>query len=388
LLSASALLTLAAGLWLGGHPDRLPGPVRDVFVDSQVAVIAEARREIEDSYFRAPGRAVLEGGSVEGMIQALRKRNHDRFSHYFDPRSYAKFRELTSGRFSGVGLGVNGTKRGLRVAHVFPGSPAARAGIRRGDEVVAVNGRSLAGRAADLSSAEIRGPAGTDVRLNVVRPATGARRQVTLERAEIEVPVTEGSLKSAGGRRVAYVHLATFSRGAHAELRRAIERFYDKGADGLLLDLRGNGGGLLLEAVLNASVFLPEGEVVVSTSGRKQPARVYRAVGDPLQRKPIVVLIDRGTASAGEILAAALHDHGLATLAGSRSFGKGSFQSVIDLDNGGAISLTVGEYLTPKGVSLADKGIEPAVKAVDDPKTEVDEGLRKALELLSRKLRS
>jgi carboxyl-terminal processing protease len=362
--------------------------VRDVFVDSRVAAVDEARGAIDDLYFRAPDGKALEGGSIEGMVRVLRGRYHDRFSHYFDPRSYDKFRELTSGQFSGVGLGVNGVKRGLRVSHVFPGSPAARAGIRRGDEVIAVDGHSLAGRDPHFSTAAIRGPAGTTVRVLVLRPSTGVKRELTLKRAEIEVPVVEGSLKRAGGRRVAYVHLATFSRGAHAELRSKIESLYKKGAGGLVLDLRGNGGGLLVEAVLNASVLLPKGEVVVTTSGRRQPSRVYRAVGDPLPRRPIVVLIDGDTASAAEILTAALADHGLATVAGARSFGKGVFQRVIPLDNGGALDLTVGEYLTPKGTSLAGKGIEPKVRTVDDRKTHVDEGLRGALALLGRKLRS
>jgi carboxyl-terminal processing protease len=388
LLSACALLTLAFGLWLGGHPARLPGPVRDVFVDSRVAAVDEARGAIDDLYFRAPDGKALEGGSIEGMVRALRGRYHDRFSHYFDPRSYDKFRELTSGQFSGVGLGVNGVKRGLRVAHVFPGSPAARAGIRRGDQVVAVDGHSLAGRDPHFSTAVIRGPAGTTVRVLVLRPSTGVKRELTLKRAEIEVPVVEGSLKRAGGRRVAYVHLATFSRGAHAELRSKIESLYKKGAGGLVLDLRGNGGGLLVEAVLNASVLLPKDEVVVTTSGRKQSSRVYRAVGDPLPRRPTVVLVDGDTASAAEILTAALADHGLATVVGARSFGKGVFQRVIPLDNGGALDLTVGEYLTPKGASLAGHGIDPKVRAIDDPKTHADEGLRSALALLGRKLRS
>jgi carboxyl-terminal processing protease len=388
LLSASALLVLAVGLWLGGHPDRLPGPLRDVFVEPQVAAVGEARRDIDDLYFRAPDSRVLENGSIEGMIRALRERYGDRFSHYLDPSSYRRFRDLTSGQFSGVGLGVHGIKRGLEVTKVFPGSPAERAGMKAGDQIVAVNGRSIAGQDAQETTAAIKGPPGSTVRLGVVRPSTGARMTLSMKRAEIEVPVVEGSLKRVGGRLLAYVHLSTFSRGSHAELRSKIESLYKRRAQGLLLDLRQNGGGLLLEGVLNASALLPGGKVVVRTSGREQPSHVYRTIGDPLPRKPIVVLIDGDTASAAEILTAALADNGYATVAGSRSFGKGSFQRVIPLDNGGALDLTVGAYLTPKGVSLAGHGIEPSAPAADNPKTVRDEGLSKALKLLASELRS
>ena len=157
----------------------------------------------------------------------------------------------------------------------------------------------------------------------------------------------------------------TFSEGAHGELRSHLEALYRRGAKGLVLDLRGNGGGLLNEAVLSASIFLPKGELVVSTDGRATGHREYEAVGDPLARHPTVVLIDRHTASAAEILASALADHHRATIVGTRSFGKGTFQEVIDLAAGGALDLTVGEYFTANGASLADSGIQPDVEAAD-----------------------
>src|SRR5213079_3579169 len=134
-------------------------------------------------------------------------------------------------------------------------------------------------------------------------------------------------------------------------------------------DLRGNGGGLLNEAVLSASVFLPKGERVVETASRSEGHRVYKALGDPVPTKPIVVLVDHDTASAAEILASALAEHHLATVVGTRSFGKGTFQEVIHLAAGGALDLTVGQYFTANGISLANKGIKPDVRAVDDPKT-------------------
>jgi carboxyl-terminal processing protease len=185
---------------------------------------------------------------------------------------------------------------------------------------------------------------------------------------------------------LAYLHLSAFSDGAHAVLRDATERLEHHGAQGIVLDLRGNPGGLLTEAVLTSSVFLPKDDRVVSTRSRTEGTKVYRADGGQLPRRPMVVLIDRGTASAAEILASALADNGLATVIGTRSFGKGLFQDVLGLSNGGELDLTVGEFFTADGISLAPKGIHPDVFAKDNPKTKVDEGLRRALGVLGGKV--
>ena len=162
-----------------------------------------------------------------------------------------------------------------------------------------------------------------------------------------------------------------------------MRKLQDHGAQGLVLDLRGNGGGLLEEAVLNASIFLPKGETVVSTDSRSQGHAVYKTKGDNLPALPIVVLIDRNTASAAEILTAALADDAGAKTVGTRSYGKGVFQQEMDLSNGGALKLTVGEYFTPNGTNLAGKGIHPDVRAPDLPGTARDEGLERALGVLS-----
>jgi carboxyl-terminal processing protease len=233
----------------------------------------------------------------------------------------------------------------------------------------------------------IKGPPGTTVELRVRRTSSGDVRELELERAQVRIPVVEGGLRRADGRKVAYVRLAGFSEGAHAEVRREIERLDRRGAEGLVLDLRGNGGGLLNEAVLTASVFVEDG-VIVSTSGRSQPERDYDAVGDALEPRPTVVLINRDTASAAEILASALGERELATIVGTRSFGKGSFQEVIELDSGGAIDLTVGEYLTSEGRSLAGKGVRPELPARDELRTPPDEALERGLEVLGRELGS
>jgi carboxyl-terminal processing protease len=354
------------------------------FGDSDLT--SQASQVIRDDYFKPVKASMLDQASVDGIIRGLRRRYDDHFSHYLDPRELRQFEAASSGRFSGVGLTVTGVKRGLRVAGVLPDTPAQRAGIKEGDLITAVDGRSLAGVPAEVSTARIKGPPGTPVELRVISGSGGARRNVKLERASVELPVAQGEIRRAGASKVAHVRYTSFTAGAHGDLRSTLERLYRRGAQGLVLDLRDNGGGLLNEAVLSASVFLSKGELVASTDSRTMGHRDYEATGDPLPQHPTVVLINRDTASAAEILASALGDHRLATIVGTRSFGKGTFQEVIHLAAGGALDLTVGEYLTADGTSLAGKGIKPDVRAVDDPHTPRDEALRRALAVLAEKI--
>jgi carboxyl-terminal processing protease len=382
-LAAALLATLAVGLWLGGHPAKMPPPLRDVFVDDTAGLTAEASELIEDNYYRRVAQGKLIDSSLQGMVRGLRRRYGDRFSDYFSPEMLARFNEEIEGRFSGIGLTVTGVKRGLLVASVFKGSPAERAGIETGETIVSVDGRSIAGLDSDAATALIKGPEGTEVTVGVRDGKNGRTRQERLVRAQIAVPVVSARVETVAGEKLGYVRLAAFSRGAHGELRQAVRRVRRRGAQGLVLDLRGNGGGLLEEAVLTASIFLPEGETVVSTDSRSQGHAVYEAKGGNLRAQPVVVLIDRGTASAAEILAAALADDAGAKTVGTRSYGKGVFQQEIGLSNGGALKLTVGEYFTPDGTNLAGKGIEPDVPARDLPGTSLDEARERALSVLA-----
>jgi carboxyl-terminal processing protease len=382
-LAAALLIVLCAGIWLGGHPAQLPEFLRDRLVGEGAGLNLEATEAIEDNYFRKVGQTELTNASLQGMVRELRRRHRDRFSDYFSPEALADFDEQISGRFSGVGLTVSEAKQGLRVDSVFPHSPAASAGIQRGDLVVSVEGDSIAGEPSETSTARIKGPEGTEVTIGVRSPG-GSTRQVELTRAQIQLPVVSSSVKHVGGRTLGYVRLLTFSEGAHALLREAVEKVIKRGAEGVVLDLRENGGGLLEEAVLSASIFLPKGEVVVTTDSRTQGHAVYKTVGENLPAVPLVVLIDRNTASAAEILTAALADDAGAKVVGTRSYGKGVFQQEIGLSNGGALKLTIGEYFTPKGVNLArSHGVHPDVKALDDPTTPQDEALQRALRVLA-----
>jgi carboxyl-terminal processing protease len=380
-------VVLVAGVWLGGHPGNLPGFARDALVgDSEGRLYEEALDTIADNYYRPVDRQELLDQGLSAGVESL----DDRFSAYFDPKAYQEFQEATHGAFEGVGMNVAEVKRGLRVVTIFDGSPAQRGGIRPGDVITAVDGTSLAGKTSEQATALIKGRAGTRVALTVV---TGKQRprDIPLRRARVDVPVVEAEMRESGGTKVAHVKLAGFTSGAHGELRQAVDKLLDDGADGVVLDLRNNGGGLLNEAVLTSSIFIDDG-TIVSTKGRTRPRRVFEATGDAIDpRIPVVVLVNRQSASASEIVTGALQDRKRAEVIGTRTFGKGVFQEVRRLSNGGALDITVGEYFTPNGRNLGGGGVEqgagiqPDVKAQDDVETRnKDEALEVAVEAVAR----
>lgn len=357
-LLAGLVVALALVVFVEPVREALPGVEEQSRTD-------QAREIIGESYFRPTDPEKLEDASIDGMVRKISKQNDDKFSHYFDAAAYKLFQESNSGRFSGVGLSVVETKRGLEVATVFEGSPAEDAGIGVGDVIVAVEGESIAGVDADEASARIKGPPGTEVELTVVDGETGKRRTLEVERAEVQVPVVQSRMKREDGEKIGYVHLSTFSRGAHAELREAIEKLDERGAEGLVFDLRGNGGGLLDEAVLVTSIFQQDGPVV-TIEGRNRDRKTFQAAGDALDDLgPVAVLVDGDTASASEITSAALQENDLATIIGTTTYGKGVFQEVIELDGGGALDITVGEYLTADGSSILGTGVIPDEKVSD-----------------------
>jgi carboxyl-terminal processing protease len=375
---------LCAGLWLGGHPGKLPEFLRKPFVGSAAGLNVEATEVIKDNYYRPVGGTELSNSSLQGMVRELRKRHHDRFSEYFSPESREGFNQEIEGRFSGVGLSVVPVKRGLRPVQVFHGSPADRAGIVPGDTIVSVDGDSIAGQSSSEATDKIKGPEGTEVTLGVLDAKSGKVKQLKLTRAEVALPNVSSHVFTVKGRKLGYIRMLSFSEGVHALLADAVKKVEGEGAEGIVLDLRGNPGGLLEEAVLSAGVFLPKGEVVVSTKSRTQGDSVHETSGGNLPKLPLVLLIDRGTASAAEILTAALADDAGATVVGTRSYGKGVFQEEKGLSNGGALKLTVGEYFTPNGVNLARSGgIHPDVKVSDNPRTAADEGRQRALDVLA-----
>ncbi len=381
------IVGMVLGMWIGGHPDNLPDPIREVFVRSEIApersVSTQASDLIQEKYFRVTNPDKVQDSSVRGMVRQLRKQYDDRFTHYFDPKQNQQLTESLESSFSGVGMTVgSNTEKGLEVGYVFRKSPAKRAGIKPGDVIVTVDGESIRGQEVSLIVAKIKGPEGTDVKLGIRRQGKGKAKDFSLTRQQIRVPVTANRVRKVDGRTLGYVQLTTFSNGASRSLRRAMKRVVEKGAEGVVLDLRANGGGLLPEAVLTSSLFIPKGETVVETRSRTEGNEVYKAVGGEIDPPPMVVLVNRDTASAAEILAAALQTSNGDPVVGTRTYGKGVFQQVIGLDNGGALDLTVGEFLTANGVSLAGKGLKPDVRVRLPKGARRDVQLDKAFDVL------
>jgi carboxyl-terminal processing protease len=391
LLAALAIalpVLLVLGVYLGGHPEDLPSFARSALVaHEETRVVGEAIDRIASDYYRPVDRGRLTNRSIAGAVASL----GDRFSHYLTPKEFREFSAPPS--FTGIGVSVAPAKQGLRVGKVFDASPAARARIRAGDVIVSVGGRPLARVPAEKAIALIKGPPGTDVRLGVRQRRDGhtALNTLTLTRATISEPVVASLTKSVQGKKLGVVALATFSPGAHGEVREGVERDLRQGARGIVLDLRANGGGLVEEARLIASIFIQKG-TIVSTRGRTQPSQTLTAEGDAISPPfPMVVLVDANTASAAEIVTAALQDHDRATVVGTHTFGKGVFQEEEPLSNGGAIDITVGEYFTPDGRNLGGggvkqgAGISPEVRVRDG--VDSNHGLQVALDTLAAKVK-
>jgi carboxyl-terminal processing protease len=382
------VVVLLFGVWWGSHPSNLPGFLRDsVGGGSADQVLDDSVQQVLDGYYVRLKRSDLIDGAINGVIASL----HDRFSNYLTPQEYHDFVTSAAQQFSGVGTNVVGSKRGLLVVEVFDSSPAARAGIVAGDTIIGAGGVSLAGRSEAAASALVKGRAGTPVVLRILHH--GRARNVTVVRAEVSVPVVASKLRTVGGKKVAYVALATFSAGAHGEVRAALDKLLGQGARAVVLDLRHNGGGLVEEARLVASIFLADGPIV-TTRGRTQPTITLTAAGDAIpQTIPVDVLVDRDTASAAEIVAGALQDRHRATIVGTHTFGKGVFQEVRPLSNGGALDITAGEYFLPSGRNLGGGGIKegagitPDITAAAPPTVHGDPALDTALRTVAAKLR-
>jgi carboxyl-terminal processing protease len=327
-------------------------------------LFGEVFERVRADYVEKPDDNKLIEGAISGMISAL-----DPHSRYMNDSAWREMQETTHGEFGGLGIEVTMEDGLVKVVAPIDGTPAARAGIMSGDLVTQIDDEAVQGLTLEQAVNKMKGPVNTKTRLTIMRKGAEAPVNLTITREIIHVrPV---SFHTDGGN-IGYIRISSFNEQTSDELKKAIgdisKQIPSQNLAGYVLDLRNNPGGLLDQAVSVSSTFLARGEVV-STRGRK-PEETQRFVahgGDLTKGKPLIVLINGGSASASEIVAGALHDHKRATLIGTRSFGKGSVQTIIPLGPGnGALALTTARYFTPSGRSIQAQGISPDIEVLQD----------------------
>ena len=298
--------------------------------------------------------------AIRGMLASL----NDPYTRFLDPKQFKEMRIDTSGELMGVGiqLSLDTKTKELVVVSPIEGTPASRAGVLSKDVIVSIDGDSTKGMSTEDAVKLIRGPEGSDVVLGLRRGDQVL--DVPLTRARIEInAVTYRLNKTQDQRKIGYIRLKQFNANAAKEMRQAAKSLEEQGAEGYVLDLRGNPGGLLEASIDIARQWLNEG-IIVSTRTREGIRDVRRATGSAITDKPLVVLIDQGSASASEILSGSLQDNSRAELVGQKTFGKGLVQAVRGLSDGSGLTVTIAKYLTPKGTDIHKNGIEPDVTSV------------------------
>jgi carboxyl-terminal processing protease len=352
-----AALAFALGLVAGGSSRTAVAGGGDRY--RALDLFAEVFAHVENLYVDEVPRQDLAHGAVEGLVGKL-----DAHSAFLRPELYRAMKDDTAGEFEGVGLelGLQGAR--LTVIAPLEGSPGARAGIESGDRLVAVDGAATSGMSLSDAVRRLKGPAGTAVQLRLERDGAPAR-EVTVIRERVLSDSVDWRVADAG-RALVVVRIRTFQERTDRGVERALaaaRKALGRQIGGLVLDLRGNPGGLLDEAVRVADRFIDDG-LIVTTEGRAHRVTdLERARGPGTEPGyPLAVLVDGGSASASEILAGALQDHGRAAIVGTQTFGKGTVQQVIDLGDGSGLKLTVARYFTPSHRSIQDRGITPDVE--------------------------
>jgi len=360
----------------GENVVRLSGTERN---DAKKAASLEQRviEELEGRYYKAVEAEKLGQAGVRGVLKSL----DDPYTVYLSPEETMAFEEKESGEYSGIGASLQKSAEGVVITSVFPGSPAAAAGLKPGDTIVSVDGSSTKDAAIETIIARIKGKEGTQVRLEI-KPKSGPPKQLSVTRRPIQIPETRKSMEKAGGKKVGYVQLYEFGGYAARDVRRDIEGLARKGAQSFILDLRYNGGGLLSQAVDVTGVF--QTGLVTSTKGLHSPLEELEANGPVATGKTLVLLVNGYSASASEIVTGALKDRGRAEVLGTRTFGKGLVQSIVPLGNNASLKLTTAVYYTPNGTNINEKGITPDIVVTEKPKTKKDEQLQAALRYLAR----
>ena len=382
LLAVPILVIFVAGIWVGGHPvssglNQLPEPIAEALGGpGEDERLAEIISILENDYFRTLDAEELEAASIEGVFDSL----DDPFTTFLTDEELAALRQRQDGNFVGIGIALVEDEGRAVVDEVFEDGPADEAGVVVGDQIISVDGQSVEDQPLDHVVAQVRGPEGEPVTIGLRSPDE-VERTVEIVRATVALRVVRGRIERRGGRAVGVIRLSQFSDGAGEAIRKEIDRLRGQGASAWVLDLRGNGGGLLSESVDVADAFLGKDLEIVSTEGRAESKRVFRTdEPDAAAGQPLALLVNEQSASASEIVAGAIEDHGRGRLVGATTFGKASVQVVRPLSGGGGLRITTARYLTPDGRDINGEGLEPTQAVEDDPATpDRDEVLEAAL---------
>jgi len=392
LLTGALAGSFALGAYLVGA-QRDPEITKTASVDADFEPFWKVWNLINEKY---PNGQVADQDKVWGAISGLASSLNDPYTVFFPPQEAKLFRDQINGSFGGTGMEVGIKNKVLTVISPLKDSPAEKAGILAGDKIIKIDDTLTADLSIDKAISLIRGEVGTKVKLTIFRENDGAPKEISVVRDTISVPVIDNELRKDG---IFVIKLYSFSENSPNLFRVVLRKFIDSGAHKLILDLRGNPGGYLDAAVDMTSWFLPLGKPVVSEDfGDKAEKLVYRSKGYNIFNKNLkfVILVDGGSASASEIMAGALSEHGIAKLVGEKTYGKGSVQELIDITPETSLKITVAKWLTPNGVSISEKGIEPDVKVVPEksPSVAAPEGtnkvetkdaqLDKAIEILNK----
>ena len=361
---------------------NLYGNTNNEALYKKIDLFAEVLDKIKKEYVDKVDQSELIDDAINGALQSL-----DPYSAYMNPEFFDSMQTDTRGEFGGLGIEVGMEAGVVKVISPIDGTPASKAGIKAGDYIIKINGTQVQGKSLMEAVKLMRGPVGSSIELTIRRKGKKKAFVKTIKREIIEVKSVEAKIIE---KKIGYLRLKAFNENSSKQLIKKISDFEkDNKPLGYILDLRNNPGGLLTQAIQVTDFFLDEGEIL-STRGRKmtENRRFFAKKGDKVKGKPLIVLINNGSASASEIVAGALKDHKRAIILGSPTYGKGSVQSIIPLNNGGGIRITISKYYLPSGKSISEVGVKPDIfvdDEADDFKidTKTDSQLNYALKLFT-----
>jgi len=350
----------------------------------KIDLFSEVLETIKNQYVDEVDQADVMDSAINGILQSL-----DPYSAYMSPKSFEGMQTDTKGEFGGLGIEIGMESGVVKVITPIDDTPASKAGIKSGDYIVKINEIQVQGKSLTEAVELMRGPVGSEINLTVRRKNVKVALNFKIKRAVIEVKSVEAKIIGES-KKIGYLRLKSFNENSYEQLSKKINKFESNNKlNGYILDLRNNPGGLLTQAISITDFFLDDGEIV-STKGRKisETRRFFSTKGDGIDGKPLIVIINNGSASASEIVSGALKDHKRAIILGENTYGKGSVQSIIPLKNGGGIRLTISKYYLPSGNSISEVGVLPDIfvaEAEDNFKinSKTDNQLKYAIDLLN-----